>query len=157
MRQPALQNLRKENRDVILPDINMRLLYVDYSQFEAGILASMSKDELLINLYNQDIYNDLAQFVFGDKSKRGDAKVIFYRYMYGDQSMSEFKDKIPAATGKVEYLYDPASKRISSRISGFPRALYIVALSLDGKHLLSAVPAVGLGQSAVYPQPSVIA
>jgi hypothetical protein len=71
--------------------------------------------------------------------------------------MSEFKDKIPAASGKVEYLYDPASKQIASRISGFARALYIVAVSVDGKRLLSTVPAVGLGRSAVYPQPSVIA
>ena len=71
--------------------------------------------------------------------------------------MSEFKDKIPAASGKVEYLYDPATKGISTRISGFARALYLVAVSIDGKHLLGVVPAVGLGQSAVYPRPSVIA
>lgn len=70
--------------------------------------------------------------------------------------MSEFKDKIPAARGKVEYLYDPA-RGIAAQISGFGfRALYIVAVSMDGRHVLSTVPAGGIGRVAVYPQPSVI-
>jgi hypothetical protein len=70
--------------------------------------------------------------------------------------MSEFKDKIPAAGGKVEYLYDPAHG-IASRISGFDfQATYIVAVSMDGQSLLSTVPATGIGQMPVYPQPSVL-
>jgi hypothetical protein len=71
--------------------------------------------------------------------------------------MPEFKDKIPAAGGNVEFLYDP-QRGIASRISGSGfRAIYQVALSLDGKHLLATVPATGYGVSAVYPQPSVLA
>jgi hypothetical protein len=72
--------------------------------------------------------------------------------------MPEFKDKIGAAAGKVEYLYNPAqgiSVKISASSRGF-FAMYIVAVSLDGKRLLSEVPATGIGVSPVYPQPSVI-
>lgn len=87
LRQPSLQNLRKSNRDIIIPDIGMKLLYIDYSQFEAGILASLSKDRSLIDLYNLDIYSDLAEKVLKDKDDRKEAKIVFYRYMYGDNSL----------------------------------------------------------------------
>jgi DNA polymerase I-like protein with 3'-5' exonuclease and polymerase domains len=89
MRHPSIQNLRKNNRSVIIPDTGKRFLYVDYSQFEAGILASLSKDEILIKLYNTDIYSDLAEHVLGDKQNRNEAKIIFYRYMYGDDTLSK--------------------------------------------------------------------
>jgi hypothetical protein len=69
---------------------------------------------------------------------------------------SEFKDKIPAAGGKVEFLYAP-NRGIATRISGSGlRAVYFVAVSIDGRHLLAHVPAGGLGQTMVYPQPSVL-
>ena len=67
----------------------------------------------------------------------------------------EFKDKIPAVTGKVEFLYD-STGGVASRISGFSRGIYLVAISIDGRQLLSTVPAMGLGQTAVYPRPSVV-
>lgn len=89
LRQPSLQNLRKTNRDIIIPDRGMKFLYVDYSQFEAGILASLSKDAKLIELYNSDIYEDLAEKVLKNRALRKDAKIIFYRYMYGDDSLKK--------------------------------------------------------------------
>lgn len=89
LRQPSLQNLRRTNRDIIIPDIGMKFLYVDYSQFEAGILASLSSDSKLIALYNSDIYEDLAEKVLKNKALRKEAKIIFYRYMYGDDSLSK--------------------------------------------------------------------
>lgn len=71
--------------------------------------------------------------------------------------MSEFKDKIPAAGGKVEFLYDPTSGGISTQISGSGfMALYLVAVSMDGRHLLATVPATGVGVTPVYPQPSLL-
>jgi len=71
--------------------------------------------------------------------------------------MAEYKDAIRAAGGKVEYLHQPDG-RLAFQISGTGmRALYMVAVSMDGTHLLDTVPAVGLGQTAVYPQPSVVA
>lgn len=88
MREPSFQNLRKSNRRVVVAEQFHKLLYIDYSQFEAGILASLSNDEKLIDLYNKDIYKDLAQSVFDDETKRSDAKVVFYRYMYGDTTLN---------------------------------------------------------------------
>jgi hypothetical protein len=70
--------------------------------------------------------------------------------------MAEFKDKIPAAGGKVEYLYDP-QRGIAAQVSGTePRAIYQVAISIDGKHLLATVPAGGIGSTSICPQPSVL-
>ncbi|HET9743054.1 MAG TPA: hypothetical protein VFQ00_09915 [Terriglobales bacterium] len=71
--------------------------------------------------------------------------------------MTQFKDKIPAAGGKVEFLHDTATGRLASRISGTGfRAMYLVAVSLDGRQLLDTVPAMGIGQTAIYRQPSLI-
>lgn len=89
LRQPSLQNLRKENRSVIVADPMKKLLYVDYSQFEAGILASLSDERKLIELYEDDIYGDLAHCVFNSNEKRSEAKIIFYRYMYGDKTLGK--------------------------------------------------------------------
>jgi hypothetical protein len=72
--------------------------------------------------------------------------------------MTEFKDKIPAAGAKIEFLFDAASGGISNQISGIGfMAFYQVAMSLDGRHLLASVPPGGLGQVMIYPKPSVLA
>ena len=68
--------------------------------------------------------------------------------------MAEFKDRIPTGGGRVTYLYYPDGRR-ATQISGFMRAVFMVAVSLDGRHILGIIPATGIGQGAVYPQPSV--
>jgi hypothetical protein len=73
--------------------------------------------------------------------------------------VAEFKDKIGAAAGNVEFLYDPPTGRIDTKISGSSPgffAMYIVAISMDGRHLLAEVAATGIGVTPVYPQPSVV-
>lgn len=77
LREPALQSFRKENRCILIPDLGKKFMYVDYSQFEAGILASLSDEKELVSLYNEDIYTDLAKFVFNDELRRAEAKIIF--------------------------------------------------------------------------------
>lgn len=89
LKEPSLQNLRKKNRDIIVPEIDKALLYIDYSQFEAGILAHVSNDQKLISLYNTgDIYSDIVLKVMNkdtkDHKNRKEAKILFYRYLYGD-------------------------------------------------------------------------
>src|SRR5579872_5236856 len=72
--------------------------------------------------------------------------------------MTEYKEKIGVSASKVEFLYDPVrgiSAQISSSSPGFVE-LYMVAVSLDGRRLLSEVPATGIGVAPVYPKPSVI-
>jgi DNA polymerase I-like protein with 3'-5' exonuclease and polymerase domains len=89
LREPALQNIRKKYRKVIIPDENCEFIYIDYAQFEAGILASLSKDPKLIDLHDTgDIYTDIATKVYSKSANRDEAKILFYRYMYGDEKMS---------------------------------------------------------------------
>jgi len=125
LRQPALQNLRKSNRDIILPDIGMKLLYIDYSQFEAGILASISEDIALIDLYNSDIYSDLAEKVLNNIEDRKEAKIIFYRYMYGDNSLNNnakaYFEKFETLNNFKNQIEDEAllSKKIGSNFGNY--------------------------------------
>jgi hypothetical protein len=70
--------------------------------------------------------------------------------------MTEFKEAIRAGGGKITYHFD-ASTGIAFEVSGFMRALYFVALSMDGRQILCAVPAGGVGHTALHPRPSVLA
>ena len=68
---PHIQELRKRFRHVVAGDEGMDLVYFDYSQFEPGIMASLSGDKSLIDLYNQgDVYAALSIALFGDASSR---------------------------------------------------------------------------------------
>ena len=87
LKQPSLQNLRKENRDIIIAENGKKILYIDYAQFEAGILAALSKDESLIQLYDSDIYLDFAQNILKNEDRQ-EAKIYFYRYIYGDKTLN---------------------------------------------------------------------
>jgi len=93
LREPALQNLRKSARIVIKPDSDYEFVYVDYSQFEAGILASLSKDDKLCKLYDSDIYDDINRNVWGGGKNRDEAKILFYKYMYGVVLRSDKESK----------------------------------------------------------------
>lgn len=85
--QPSIQNLRRKNRDIITTDKYKKILYIDYSQFEAGILASLSNDQTLIDLYNTGIYDDLVDNAPVNSPNREQAKITFYRFMYGDTTL----------------------------------------------------------------------
>lgn len=88
IKEPSLQNLRKENRDIFVPNIGKELFYIDYSQFEASILAHCSKDTKLLKLINtDDIYNNIVDKIYNkvvNDDSRKEAKILFYRYLYGD-------------------------------------------------------------------------
>lgn len=140
LRQPSLQNLRKTNRNIVVPDDEMKFLYVDYSQFEAGILASLSKDDSLINLYGKDIYSDLAKKVLGSEQKRSDAKVIFYRYMYGDKTLDEKAKIYFKQFEKLEVFRKKIKKEITHRGKiGTLKANYRCSNSENGSWSLSHV------------------
>ncbi len=109
LREPALQNIRRTNRRIIKPDDDCDFIYIDYSQFEAGILASLSKDDKLCKLYNVDIYSDMVSGIGGTIETRDDAKIEFYKFMYGASNLlpavnryfSKFK-KLQAYKKKIE-------------------------------------------------------
>jgi len=83
-RSPNLQNISKRYRDIFVPDDGLSLCYVDYDQFEVGVMAALSGDPQMKEIYqNSDAYQDLSIQVFGDGSKRKKAKILFLSYTYG--------------------------------------------------------------------------
>ncbi|MDE0312058.1 MAG: DNA polymerase [Caldilineaceae bacterium] len=81
---PYLQQLRRDYRTLIAPDPNLRIVYLDYAQFEPGVLAGLSDDKHLTAAYNDgDIYIALAQSLFKDPSARPMAKRVFLAFSYG--------------------------------------------------------------------------
>lgn len=83
-RDPSLQNIAKRHRDIISPDRGMQLSYVDYEQYEAGIMGALSNDERMMSLFSSgDLYASVASEIFGDASKRKHAKRLFLSYAYG--------------------------------------------------------------------------
>lgn len=112
IKEPALQNLRKENRDIIVPNINKELFYIDYSQFEASILAHCSNDNLLLKLINaDDVYSDIVKKIYNievNEDTRKEAKILFYRYLYGDtfenKKEKELKKKVDSYFNKFKTL-----------------------------------------------------
>lgn len=81
---PNLQNIAKKYRDIFVADDGFRLCYIDYDQFEVGIMAALSGDEKMKVIYqNSDPYTELSEDVLGDKSLRKTAKRIFLSFTYG--------------------------------------------------------------------------
>lgn len=83
-KDPSLQNLAKRHRDIIAPDEGMKLSYVDFGQFEAGIMGALSGDQNMLDLFaSGDLYSLVAEKIFADASIRKPAKRLFLSYAYG--------------------------------------------------------------------------
>ena len=65
---PNLQNIpnTKEARDIFIPHEGSVLISADYSQQEIRILAELSKDPKMIEIFNnnRDVYSELASLIF---------------------------------------------------------------------------------------------
>ena len=95
-KDPSLQNLAKRHRNIIAPDAGKMLSYVDFGQFEAGIMGVLSGDDTMLQLFSSgDLYALAAQQISGDTSKRKPAKRLFLSYAYGMKK----KSLIDAAVG----------------------------------------------------------
>lgn len=83
-KDPSLQNLAKKHRNILAPSCGKEFSYIDYDQYEAGIMAALSNDEKMLSLYtNGDVYEAAAEEIFCDTSKRKLAKKLFLSYAYG--------------------------------------------------------------------------
>lgn len=82
---PSLQQLKSSYRDIILADKDKELIYIDYCQFEAGILASEADDDNLIEMYNKaDIYSEMNESLKENPEiTREKCKQLFFNYCYG--------------------------------------------------------------------------
>jgi DNA polymerase I len=90
---PQLQHLAKKYRGIIRPRPGHRLGYVDYSQFEPNIMASICNDPQLLALCKEgDLYEKLSTELFGSKERRKVCKLMFLAYSYGKQisTLSDF-------------------------------------------------------------------
>lgn len=84
LRSPSLQNLPKRYRSIITAHGDAQLGYVDFDQFEVGIMAAMSDDEELKRLYSAgDMYELFATTHLGLVGNRKAAKQLFLSYAYG--------------------------------------------------------------------------
>lgn len=83
-RNPALQNLAKRYRNIFVADEGMRLGYIDYAQFEVGVMAMLSGDQVMRKLYESgDLYARVAEEIFESADRRKDAKKLFLSFAYG--------------------------------------------------------------------------
>ena len=83
-KDPVFQNLSKKYRNVIVASESRALSYVDFDQFEVGIMAALSSDPQMLNLYSSsDIYEVLSLKIFGGNENRKIAKRLFLSYAYG--------------------------------------------------------------------------
>lgn len=83
LRDPALQNLSRKFRILLKENLNQhwRYEYIDFGQFEAGVLAAITKNKKLQELYEKDmIYERLAEMAQTDREM---AKIYFYCFIYG--------------------------------------------------------------------------
>nr|WP_315053215.1 DNA polymerase [uncultured Brevundimonas sp.] len=81
---PALQQMRRSYRDVLTASPGKRLAYLDFAQFEPGILGSLAGDGQFLERYNSgDIYRELAIALFETADRRDVAKRMFLSFSYG--------------------------------------------------------------------------
>ena len=83
-KSPSIQNISKKYRDIFIAEEGKNLSYIDFDQFEVGIMAALSSDEKMVEIYtNMDAYTDLSDVVFGRPDYRKQCKILFLSYTYG--------------------------------------------------------------------------
>lgn len=84
LRSPSLQNMSKKYRSIITAHEGAELCYVDFDQYEVGIMAALSQDPRLAALYAEgDMYELFATTHLGLVGNRKAAKQLFLSYAYG--------------------------------------------------------------------------
>jgi len=108
-KSPSIQNISKRYRDIFIADDGLCHSYVDYDQFEVGIMAALSGDEKMKNIYeNTDAYKDFSLHVFNTEDYRKKSKVIFLSYTYG-MSLSNILSSVQQLggdTGKAQEYFE---------------------------------------------------
>ncbi|HWD29006.1 MAG TPA: DNA polymerase [Rhizomicrobium sp.] len=84
VRSPNLQNIPKKYRKIIASHEGAKLSYIDFDQYEVGIMAALSGDAELMKLYAAgDMYDLFATEHLGLLESRKAAKQLFLSYAYG--------------------------------------------------------------------------
>src|SRR3546814_11173279 len=91
--------MSKKYRSIVSTREGAELSYVDFDQFEVGIMAALSGDQQLAALYAAgDMYELFAESHLGLTGSRKAAKKLFLSYAYG---MSR-KALVDAAGAQIE-------------------------------------------------------
>lgn len=122
LRSPSLQNVPKLYRSIITARADAELCYVDFDQFEVGVMAALSGDDELKRLYAEgDMYDLFANTHLGLTGKRKAAKQLFLSYAYG---MSQ-KALIDAAFSLgVDRQKAKAAFRMFQRYEGWKKSIW---------------------------------
>lgn len=84
LRSPSLQNIAKKYRSIVMAREGAVLCYVDFDQYEVGIMAALSEDPEMARLYGEgDMYDLFATTYLGLAGNRRAAKQLFLSYAYG--------------------------------------------------------------------------
>ncbi len=115
---PNLQNipvrgeLGQRFRQAFIPEKNHLLLSADYSQIELRVLAHLSEDPSLMEIFlkDRDIHQETASRVFGDSSllskeeQRRRAKIINFSIIYGASAFSLAKELETSTSEAKEFI-----------------------------------------------------
>lgn len=119
---PNLQNLPSITRFIFVPRQGYIFVSYDYSQIELRILAHLSQDENLINIFYQDldIHSITAKLLFKEENEktRRLAKIINYGIVYGISARG-----IAQKTGLT---IKEANDLIKSYFKNFPRIKILI-------------------------------
>ena len=138
LRSPMLQNMPKKYRSILTAREGAKLCYVDFDQFEVGIMATLSEDPELIALYRAgDMYELFATNHLGLTGNRKAAKQLFLSYAYGmsrkaliDAAAALGADRERAkATFKLFTKYEEWKKTVCSKFKNEGRIA-----TLQGNH-----------------------
>lgn len=126
LRSPSMQNMPKRYRNIIEASTDKELSYVDYDQYEVGIMAALSGDKQLKILYETgDMYALFADKHLGLEGNRKAAKKLFLSYAYGMKrqslvdaavSLGASRDKAKAAFN-VFSVYEDWKKLVEKKLA----------------------------------------
>jgi DNA polymerase-1 len=110
---PARGETGKRFRRTFIPEDGFLLLAADYSQIELRVLAHLSEDSVLVDIFrlNHDIHTETAIRVFGEDSglsseeRRRRAKIINFSLIYGASAFSLAKE-LGASTREAQKYID---------------------------------------------------
>lgn len=76
---------RHVEREVLLPDPGELLIAADLAQIDARAIAALSQDRAYLELFEPgiDVHREIARRVWGDESRREDAKAVGHGWNYG--------------------------------------------------------------------------
>jgi len=114
--EPNLQNIPARGpwgarfRRAFIPDRGHALLAADYSQIELRVLAHLSGDRALLEIFraDRDVHEETARLVFGDARSddaRRRAKIINFSIIYGTSAFSLARE-LGTSSGEAQKFID---------------------------------------------------